>query len=123
MIQQQNQRAKKWQQPERTVNDLNRICGEALREVKVPVHWKFKEYQQIRLTQDLESDIQCIASIFIDKSTSGFNLKHYRLNFHTYSERLSICQVTFDDYGKPAFESLINNKTPAGINEFLSTIK
>lgn len=106
--------------PERTVADLNKLCGASFEKLKIPVHWKFKEYQQVRLTEDEDSEIQAIAAIFIDKQTSGMNLKHYRVNFHTHGERLSICEVSFVDYGKQAFKCLENNRKPEQMNEFLA---
>ena len=123
MIQQQSIRAVKWQRPERTVEDLNRICGESFKKLKIPAHWKFKHYERIRLNEDPTSEIQCIAAIFLDTQTAGFELKNYRVNFHTFSERLSICEVTFKDYGRPAFNSILNNKTPEQVNEYFETIK
>src|ERR1035437_4316920 len=101
MVQQLTQAARKWQRPERTDADLNRICGNAFRALKIPAHWKFKEYDRIRLTEDATSEIQSIAAIFVDTKTHGFDLKHYRVTFHTYSERLSIVEVSFKDFGKP----------------------
>lgn len=111
----------RFQRPERKAEELNKICGEAFKAVQLPLHWKFKEYERIRLTEDEDSEIQSIVAVFVDKSTSGFELKHYRLIFHTYGESLSLCEVTFSDYGKPTFKTVLNNKKPEGINEYLKT--
>ena len=112
-----------YKRPQRSVEELNKICGDAFRSVKVPEHWKFKEYDRVPLDTEAEPEdmeIQAIAAIFIDKRTSGLNLKHYRLNFHTYSERLSICEVRFTDYGKKAYSCLIDNKNPEQLNEYIT---
>ncbi len=124
MAQQQSSatRAAKWQRPERTVEDMNKICGDAFRALKIPPHWKFKEYARTTLPTEERMDIQSISAIFIDKQTSGMNLKHYRVNFHTYSERLSVVEVTFKDYGKPSYSCLTSNKTPEQMNEFFKTL-
>lgn len=122
MTQQQSIQAHKWQRPERTPESMNHICGESFKAVKIPAMWKFKEYRRIRITEDEDSEIQSIVAVFVDMSTSGFDLKHYRLIFHTYSESLSLCEVSFKDYGKPEFKSLLYNKKPEGINEFLKIL-
>lgn len=111
-----------FQRPERSVEELNKLCGAAFRAVTIPATWKFKEYDRVRLTEDEDSEIQSIVAVFVDKSTSGFDLKHYRLVFHTYSESLSLCIVTFGEFGKPAYRTVLNNKTPESINEYLKTL-
>lgn len=117
------QRTSTYKRPQRSIEELNKICGAAFRAVKVPEHWKFKEYDRIPLDAGAEPEdmeIQAIAAVFIDKRTSGLNLKHYRINFHTYSERLSITEVTFKDYGKNAYNCLINNKASEQLNEYIT---
>jgi hypothetical protein len=121
MAQQSTTRAAKWQRPERTVEDLNKICGDALRALKIPPHWKFIKYDRIPLEEG-STDIQSISAIFKDTNTTGFNLKHYRVNFHTYSERLSMVQVTFKEYGKPSYSCMNSNKIPEAMNEFFKTL-
>jgi len=121
-MQQQDTKAKRWQRPERGDAELNKICGESFKKLTIPTHWKFMEYERIRLTEDPESEIQCIAAIFVDKNTSGFNLKHYRVNFHTYSEHLSITEVSFSEFGKPHYSCKQYNKTPEQLNEFIQSL-
>lgn len=121
MTQQLSTRAAKWQRPERTEADLNKICGDALRALKIPTHWKFKLYERTMLELG-SSEIQSITALFLDTRTSSFGVTNYRINFHTYSERLSIVEVTFKDYGKPAFSCKACNRTPEQMNEFLKTL-
>ena len=112
-----------YQRPQRSAQELNKICGDSFRAVKVPDYWKFKEYDRVPLDPNVEPEeieIQAIAAVFIDKRTIGLNLKHYRLNFHTYSERLSLVQISFPDYGKTAYSCLISNKTPEQLNEYIA---
>lgn len=109
-----------YQRKLRTEEELNKICGDSFKAVTIPDHWKFKQYERVRLTDETDSEIQCIAAIFVDKNTNGFNLTHYRLNFHTYSERLSITEVTFADFGKQNFLCLTENNTPEKINEYIT---
>jgi hypothetical protein len=78
-MQQQSTQAKRWQRPERTDQELNKICGESFKKLTIPTHWKFVEYERIRLTEDPESEIQCIAAIFVDKNTSGGNKQYNKL--------------------------------------------
>ncbi len=113
---------KKWQKPERTVEDLNRICGESFAALKIPYGWKFKEYVRTRLKEDETSEIQSITGIYVNTRTSGFELKHYRINFHTYSELMSIVEVTFKDFGKPNYVFLVGNRTPGQLNEKLAEL-
>ena len=113
----------KFQRTERSVEELNKICGASFKAVKVPDNWKFKEYERVPLSEEPGSEIQSIVAVFEDKSTIGFNLKHYRLIFHTYSESLSLCIVSFKDYGKPAYHTVICNKSAEAINEFIETLK
>lgn len=122
MIPQQTIKAKKWQRPERTDADLNRICGEAFRALKIPAEWKFKEYERTMLNMEEPGEIQSITAVFINTNTRGFELKHYQINFHTYSERLSLSEVSFKNFGKPCYICLISNKSPQQMNAFFETI-
>lgn len=121
MIQQQAQAARRWQRPERTEAELNRICGDAFRAVKIPASWKFREYERIPLEEG-STEIQSICAVFKDMNTTGFNLVHYRLNFHTYSEHLSLVQIRFKEFGKPATACIAVNKTPEQMNDFIKTL-
>lgn len=112
-----------YKRPQRSIEELNKICGDAFRALKIPEHWKFKEYERVALDTEAEPEdmeIQSIAAVFVDKRTSGINLKHYRLNFHTYSERLSLTEVTYPDYGKTAYCCLTSNKVPEQLNEYIT---
>lgn len=112
-----------YKRPQRSIEELNKICGDAFRAVKVPERWKFKEYERLPLDPGAEPEdmeIQAIAAVFVDKTTKGMDLTHYRLNFHTYSETLSITEVTFKDYGKNAYNCLISNKAAEQLNEYIT---
>lgn len=111
----------KYYRPERTIEDMNKICGDAFKKLEIPKYWKFKEYDRTRLSENEESEIQSITALFTDTRTSRFNLKEYRINFHTYSERMSIVEVTYKDYGRPAPCCLASNMTAEELNKIIAS--
>jgi len=106
----------------RPAHELNKICGEAFNALQLPPAWKLMRYERIPIdmTQP-EGVVQSIVSVYADKSTTGFNLKHYRIGFHSFSERLSFCEVTFEDYGKESYTCKTSNKTPQELNKYIQT--
>jgi len=117
-----NSRSTWGRRQERTIAELEKLCGEAFRALKIPKHWKFEEYDRCRLTEDATSEIQSIGAWFLDTQTKGLDTKRYRIWFHSYSERLGITEKTVADYSKPKFNLITQNKTPEQINEIITTI-
>lgn len=105
---------------ERTEQELNKLCGDAFRALKIPKHWKFEEYDRCRLHADNTSEIQSIGAWFLDTRTKGIDTKRYRIWFHTYAERLGITEKIFTDFAKPKFNLITHNKTPEQINEIIT---
>ena len=107
---------------ERTIAELEKLCGEAFRALKIPKHWKFEEYDRCRLNNDDTSEFQSIGAWFLDTNTKGKDIKRYRIWFHTYSERLGITEKTIVDYGKYALNCLESNKTPEQMNILIENL-
>ena len=107
---------------ERTIAELEKLCGEAFRALKIPKHWKFEEYDRCRLHADDTSEFQSIGAWFLDTTTKGIDTKRYRIWFHSYSERLGITEKIFTDFSKFKLNLLTQNKTPEQINEIITTI-
>lgn len=107
---------------ERTTAELEKLCGEAFRALKIPENWKFEVYDRCRLWEDPASEIQSIGAWFLDTKTRGIDLKRYRIAFHTYSERLSITEKTIIDYGKYKHQCIGSNCTPAKAQEVIARL-
>ena len=84
---------------ERTPAELNQLCHEALNGLKVPKEWQFKKYDPCI---DTNGTVISVGAVFLDKRTSGINIKYYRVFFHTWSERLGIVENYFIDFGDRA---------------------
>jgi hypothetical protein len=106
----------------RSFEELNKLCGEAFKQLTIPKHWKFIEYDRCHLTTEPDSEIQSIGAWFLDTKTSGINTKKYRVIFHTYSERIHLLQVGIKDFGKYEYNSIASYKTPEQINEIIKNI-
>lgn len=104
---------------ERTIAELEHLCGDAFRELKIPESWKVEAKDRCRLTEDETSEIQSVGVWFLDTQTKGINTKRYRIAFHSYSERLSVTEKIIVDYGKYKQICIASNKTPAQIQKII----
>jgi len=104
---------------ERTIAELEKLCGDAFRALEIPSYWKFEEYDRCRLTSDKTSEIQSIGAWFLDTRTKGIDTKRYRIWYHTYSERLGLTEKVFIDFSKQASNLIAQNKTPEQINNII----
>ncbi len=108
---------------ERTIAELEKLCGDAFKALQIPKHWKFENYDRCRLTEDETSEIQTIGAWFLDTNTKGIDIKRYRLYFHSYSERLGLVEKSVVEYGKYKQELLVQNKTPENMNDFIRQLQ
>ena len=107
---------------ERSEQELNKLCGDAFRALKIPTHWKFEGYERCKLHADETSEIQSIGAWFLDTKTKGINTKRYRIWFHTYSERLGILERAVVDISRFKETSLASYLTPEKMNEFINSL-
>lgn len=107
---------------ERTEQELNKLCGDSFRALKLPLHWKFERYDKIRLQADDTSEIQSIGAWFHDTRTKGQELKRYRIWFGTYSERLGLVERSVVDISRFKELALVSNLTAEAMNEFLGEL-
>ena len=107
---------------ERSLQELNKLCGDAFRAIKLPVHWKFEKYDQCRLTDDENSEIQSIGAWFLDTKTKGQDTKRYRLWFHTYSERLGLLERAVVSISRFKDTNIASYLTPEKMNLFITEL-
>ena len=107
---------------ERSIEELNKLCGDAFRALKIPLRWKFEKYDQCRLTDDENSEIQSIGAWFLDTKTKGQDTKRYRLWFHTYSERLGLLERAVVSISRFKDTSLTSYLTPEKMNHFIAEL-
>lgn len=100
---------------DRTPEELNQLCNASFSGLKTPCEWEFKKYD----TCADEGVIISVGAIFLDKRTSGINIKHYRVFFHTWSERLGIVEHYYEDFGRNAMTCLCSNKTVEDMNKYI----
>ena len=101
---------------ERTPAELNQLCYEALNGLKLPKEWEFQKYDWC---VDDNGTVLSVGAVFLDKRTSGVNIKYYRIFFHTWSERLGIVENYFIDFGDRANRCLVSNKTVEDMNVYI----
>lgn len=104
---------------ERTIQELEKLCGDAFRELEIPKRWKFIEYDRCRLNDDPNSEIQSIGAWFLDVKTRGQDTKRYRLWFHSYSERLGLLERSVVSISRFKEISLVNNLTPEKMKNYI----
>ena len=107
---------------ERSLQELNKLCGDAFRAIKLPVHWKFEKYDQCQLTDDENSEIQSIGAWFLDTKTKGQDTKRYRLWFHTYSERLGLLERAVVSISRFKDTNIASYLTPEKMNHFIAEL-
>lgn len=86
----------------------------------VPDKWKCRGPNNIRETLE-DGRIWTVSRgmIFRDMSTSGFEIKDYKIVVLSASGRGAICEKTIDEERKPHYKTVISNKTITGINEYI----
>lgn len=93
-----------------------------LSEMQVPATWKLEGFDTCTLSDDPQSEVQSVGAVYMDKSTSGINLKRYRLYWHRYTERYGLVERSIKDFGKFAYNCMLSNKTQVQMNEYLATL-
>lgn len=88
--------------------------------LQLPETWKLEGYDTVLFdTDEPEKGPQSIGAIYIDKNTTGMQLKRYRVFYHTPTEHLGIVEKTIIDFGKHAYTCLTSNKSIKQLNEFI----
>ena len=119
---------------DRSRQELNAICGAFFDGLQVPKEWKIVRWDK---TMDLSPcplsrgegnetehapslQITSIGIIFMDTRTRGIDIMHYRVSFHTYSERGCIVEKAMVDYGKSKYTCMGHGiYTVDELNEFI----
>lgn len=85
-----------------------------------PDSWKCRGRNDIR--ESAESGHVWTVSrglIYRDITTSGFDLKDYKIVVLSASGRGAICEKTIDESRRPHYKTVISNKTVSGINQYI----
>ena len=103
---------------DRSRQELNAICGAFFDGLQVPKEWKIMRWDK---TEDPPPiGITSIGIIFMDTRTRGIDIMHYRVMFHTFSERGGVCEKSMTDFGKYKYLSVDHGVfTVEKLNEFL----
>lgn len=101
--------------PERTADELFAIYTDFMSRVKVPEKWKYMGDAPVIC----EGVTISVGKVFRDMRTRGYAIMHYKITFVTYAERLAIVERSLDNDGKSYYKTVVSNKTPEQLNEFI----
>lgn len=105
----------------RTPDEYRQHALGAFAALQLPEAWKLEGYDTVLFdTDEPEKGPQSIGAIYIDKNTTGMQLKRYRVFYHTPTEHLGIVEKTIIDFGKFSYNCLISNQSIKQMNEFIS---
>ncbi len=103
---------------DRSKKELNVMCGAFFDGLQVPNEWKLIKWDKTEEPPPI--GITSIGIIFMDTRTRGIDIMHYRVMFHTFSERGGVCEKSMKDFGKYAYKSVDHGIfTVEKLNEFI----
>jgi hypothetical protein len=114
--------ARTWgKRKELTEQELEAECAKFFGRLVVPPEWKFKGFDRAP-DKSTGVDVISVGAIYLDKRTSGYNIKHYRVWLNLYSLNGGIVEKKLVEVGnrmKEVKTCVVMNKPVEMLNEYI----